>query len=318
MEDSYRDEQHVGRVGTAFIFFYLIVVVILSIVVLIAVWPAPDGPVIQTQLGRLSIELRYLLLVISSGALGGSLHALTSLVDYVGNRMLMRSWLLWYLYRVFVAVPLALIIYMAIRGMLFSPSANVSDINPFGLAALNCLAGMFSKNATDKLNEVFQTLFGQATKLEKDIDRIGTLLGITSLDNYQGYICMTFQDQQGLSISSDEPPVLRAGNDYQLVTWFQPSKPKNWLKDDIKIEGGVEAKNVEFFLTADSEKVSLIPRQASVSFAIKERSPEVNFKMSVPDNVESFEFWIEVTQKNQLVRVVSKTVSIKQQQRTIP
>ena len=59
---------------------------------------------------------------------------------------------------------LALILYFALRGGFFSPVSNGSVdpqqiLNPFGFAAIAALAGMFSKQATDKLKEVFDSLF---------------------------------------------------------------------------------------------------------------------------------------------------------------
>lgn len=39
------------------------------------------------------------------------------------------------------------------------PKQESTPLNPYGIMAIACLAGMFSKQATDKLREVFQTLF---------------------------------------------------------------------------------------------------------------------------------------------------------------
>jgi hypothetical protein len=69
----------------------------------------------------------------------------------------------WYVLRIPIGVALAFIVYFAIRGGLLSASAlSVSDINPFGLAALAALVGLFSKQATDKLEETFKTMFRTA------------------------------------------------------------------------------------------------------------------------------------------------------------
>jgi hypothetical protein len=51
-------------------------------------------------------------------------------------------------------------------------ATNVGAINPFGIAALAGLVGMFSKQATDKLAEIFKALFrtapGQGDDTRKD------------------------------------------------------------------------------------------------------------------------------------------------------
>jgi hypothetical protein len=49
--------------------------------------------------------------------------------------------------------------YVVIRGGLFSPGTYSGDVNPYGIAGLSGLVGMFSKQATDKLSEVFGTMF---------------------------------------------------------------------------------------------------------------------------------------------------------------
>lgn len=59
-------------------------------------------------------------------------------------------------------MALALVFYFVIRGGFLTTSGGAKDINPYGIAALAGLVGMFSKQATDKLGEVFGTLFRSA------------------------------------------------------------------------------------------------------------------------------------------------------------
>jgi len=108
---------------------------------------------------QFSMELSLILLVIVTGALGSYVHSAVSFADYVGNRRLASSWTWWYVLRTFIGVSLAVIFYFVVRGGLLSGGAPASDINPFGVAAVSGLVGMFSKQATDKLREVFDTLF---------------------------------------------------------------------------------------------------------------------------------------------------------------
>lgn len=141
--------------------------------------PWPQAPENSTELPRVAMtffggwvrlestwEERLLLLVIVSGALGSYIHAATSFADYVGNKKFRMSWRWWYWLRPFIGIALALVLYFVARGgflLLVSggqPSAD--DINPFGIGALAGLVGMFSKQATDKLDEVFSTLFKAA------------------------------------------------------------------------------------------------------------------------------------------------------------
>jgi hypothetical protein len=65
---------------------------------------------------RITYDERLLLTVILLGALGSYIHATTSFADYVGNRRLVRSWLLWYLLRPLVGAPTALLLYFIVPG----------------------------------------------------------------------------------------------------------------------------------------------------------------------------------------------------------
>ena len=56
-------------------------------------------------------------------------------------------------------MALAIIFYFVLRGGLLATSVQPDQISPFGIAALAGLVGMFSKQATDKLRELFDNLF---------------------------------------------------------------------------------------------------------------------------------------------------------------
>jgi ABC-type transporter Mla maintaining outer membrane lipid asymmetry permease subunit MlaE len=94
-----------------------------------------------------------------AGALGGYIHLSTSFVDYIGNRRFYASWKWWYGLRPFIGSSLAIIVYFAARGGLVAGTNGASTLSPYGIAAMAGLAGLFSKQATDKLREVFDTLF---------------------------------------------------------------------------------------------------------------------------------------------------------------
>ena len=129
-----------------------------------------------TYSGDIQPETRLLLLVMAMGALGSYIHAGTSFVSYVGNRSFVESWTWWYLLRPFIGLALSVVFYFVIRGGLLSAGAVASDISPFGFAAVAGLVGMFSKQATDKLEEVFSNLF-QVSREGGDFqrgDKLGT------------------------------------------------------------------------------------------------------------------------------------------------
>lgn len=90
------------------------------------------------------------------------MHGSTSLADYIGNDRFSKSWTWFYLLRPVIGMALALVFYFVIRGGFLTTSGGAKDINPYGIAALAGMVGMFSKQATDKLGEVFGTLFRSA------------------------------------------------------------------------------------------------------------------------------------------------------------
>jgi hypothetical protein len=108
-------------------------------------------------------ELDLLLLVLLAGSLGSFLHLAQSYSEFVGNRTLKSSWVWWYSLGPFIGAGLALVFYAAIRGGVMAVStgsnAKASELNPFGLVSVAAMVGMFSKPATIKLGEVFDTLF---------------------------------------------------------------------------------------------------------------------------------------------------------------
>jgi len=149
------------------------VIVIVAIDIVLSIWP-PDAtsnstptrvPIFWGQTGvYINANDRLMLIAILMGVIGAMVHAMTSFADFVGNRRLARSWLPWYFVRPMIGGGLALFFYVGVRaGFLTTSTASQSDINPFGIAAIGGLAGMFSKQATDKLNEIFSTMFKTST-----------------------------------------------------------------------------------------------------------------------------------------------------------
>ena len=152
-----------------FIFgLYLVVLNLLLFYVLFRFWPG-KVPITADPLAVRLIpglweptiwpEVRLLVLVAIAGALGSYIHLATSFADYLGNRQFVSSWKWWYILRPFIGSALAAIIYFAVRGGLVSGGAGAGELSPYGITALAGLTGMFSKQATDKLREVFEELF---------------------------------------------------------------------------------------------------------------------------------------------------------------
>ena len=132
----------------------------------------------ELQVGRLTAQItpetRLILIVLLAGALGSYIHAIKSLADFLGNRTLIASWFWWYITRPFLGMTLALVFYAALRGgFLVGTPADVKFVNPFGAFTVAALVGMFADKATQKLGELFDTLFRTE---EKRSDKLHALV----------------------------------------------------------------------------------------------------------------------------------------------
>lgn len=137
------------------------------VIAIILLWPvdttSTENYVLSEEIIVLSYEQRVLLIVVLSGALGSIIHVATSFATFVGNKTFVDSWTWWYALRVPIGMSLALIVYFTMRGGagLFpagSGEGTPDHINLSGFAALAGLTGMFSRQATDKLKELFDAL----------------------------------------------------------------------------------------------------------------------------------------------------------------
>ncbi len=129
--------------------------------------PSPDG--------------LYLVAVIVLAALGASVHALMSFASFMGNRHYVRSWTWWYVAQAPVGIVLAVVFYLAVRGGLLAVSTSTGEISPYGIGAIAALVGMFSKQAADKLQEVFDTLFKSTGDAARKDKLTGTHFEVTDL-----------------------------------------------------------------------------------------------------------------------------------------
>lgn len=161
-----------GFVWTGFLGIYLILLSTVTVYLAVKLWPScpksicPDIDLALLRwrfpLGAVGLEERLFWTAVLFGAIGSYIHVAASFSDYVGNRRLTRSWIWWFVLRTPIGVALALVFYAVIRAGFLTVNGGgdgSAAVNPFGIAAISAMAGMFSKQATDKLNEVFSTLF---------------------------------------------------------------------------------------------------------------------------------------------------------------
>jgi hypothetical protein len=107
-------------------------------------------------------------LMILAGALGAILHSLHSFYWYVGNRLLIWSWIPMYFVLPFIGAGISTVFYLIIRGGLMSDVAERNNV--FGLMAIGTLVGLFSPQALEKLKNIAEIIFSkpEAHRVGKD------------------------------------------------------------------------------------------------------------------------------------------------------
>lgn len=147
---------------------YLIVLAVVLAFLILSFWPEKlagkgewENAIILGREFKMYPEVRLLFLVLLIGAFGSFVHAATSFVTYVGNKSLTPSWMWWYVLRPLIGMGVAAIFYFVLRGglVLISAPLDLMSLNPYGIGAFAALSGMFSKQAADKLSDIFDNLF---------------------------------------------------------------------------------------------------------------------------------------------------------------
>jgi hypothetical protein len=137
---------------------------------------------------RLSLtqDQQFFAVAALAGAIGATIHGLRSLSTYIGERYLYRSWIPYYLMLPFVGALLATVVYLVLRAGFLPGSTPSSQPDPYGIAAIGAMVGLFSAQATEKLKTVFETLFTKVAPGEASISDNATRPVITGFDPQRG------------------------------------------------------------------------------------------------------------------------------------
>jgi hypothetical protein len=103
-------------------------------------------------------EIRLIILTSIFAILGSSAHGIASVTTWIGQNKLERSWAAWYFVRPPIAIAIAIMIYLTFRAGFVTGGASV--VSDFGVAAIGALVGLLTDEATTKLRDIFDTLFG--------------------------------------------------------------------------------------------------------------------------------------------------------------
>ncbi|UCF20620.1 MAG: hypothetical protein JSU87_04195 [Gemmatimonadota bacterium] len=107
-------------------------------------------------------EIRYALITMFAAGVGSMI---TTILGYLKHASVQQdfnpAFAPWYVARPIMGILLGVIFYFVLKGGLLAtvPDVSMREVNEFGLAGLGGLVGLFSKNAIEKLREVFNVLF---------------------------------------------------------------------------------------------------------------------------------------------------------------
>lgn len=174
------------------IFAYNIVLSLVALYLLLSIWPntvpKPSNQTNQWLTNEtvrvfarsfvISGEVTVLWIVMIMGALGALVYTSTIVVGRVVSNVNQAgiaekpswnsSYVLWYLLHPLLGSSLSVIFYVVLRGGLVNLSVGTAALNLYGVAAISGMVGLSSKEATQKLKDIFNTLFEskQSTKKE--------------------------------------------------------------------------------------------------------------------------------------------------------
>lgn len=126
----------------------------------------------------LAREKALLGLALLFGAVGACVHAVSSLVMWQGKNKFERSFVPWYVTKPIIGAALAAGIYFLLRSTLLttvsgSPISGIAAINEYGVAGISLLVGLMTSQMTQKLRDVFDSMFGIQKGTDKgDADKI--------------------------------------------------------------------------------------------------------------------------------------------------
>jgi hypothetical protein len=109
---------------------------------------------------RFDMQVVLIAMVLMVGALGALVGSSRRFLYFATRDELTKRDEWSYLIRPLQGAALALIVYFTLRGGYLGQD-QTAPVNPYGVAALSALVGLFTRHAVSKLTDVFDTLFGK-------------------------------------------------------------------------------------------------------------------------------------------------------------
>lgn len=123
----------------------------------------PSNHIVSYNFGTMKgetmdIDTHFVFLVVLAGSLGALIHGLAKLSHNTWDGIVKQREALWYLSRPFLGAALAIAVYAVFRGGLLTTS-NVEILNPYGMAAISIIVGLSTKQVTEKLKDMLDSVF---------------------------------------------------------------------------------------------------------------------------------------------------------------
>jgi len=120
-------------------------------------------------------DLRNLLVTMFAAGIGAMITTILGYLDHASTaKDFDEAFVPWYVARPLIGMLLGIVFYFVIKGGLLATvgSQNASEIDVYGLGAFAALVGLFSKQAVEKLRDVFGTLFITQSDVDKQVKKV--------------------------------------------------------------------------------------------------------------------------------------------------
>lgn len=247
-------------------------------------------------------ESRLLLIICAGGMLGSTIRY--SGILLAGFNLKKRSTPVnEFIWRMLTGIPLTLMGYFLVRGVLLNSNIPSTVFNIYGLLVCSIVVGFFSFESLKKLTAGLQYLLERDDAIQNRIEKISNALGVDVLDNYHGYFHYSVEPVYNDQPYND-PELFR----FRLVCYFNPY-PLNVPEDrrrmtEIEINGGNEADFATFTIIPRVNGLKVVPSEVVVAAYTREPSRPIEFNIDLR-SPELPDMWIEVSQKGRLIVVVS-------------
>lgn len=114
-------------------------------------------------------DVRQAVLMTCAAGVGSSVATILGFLEHASEKGDFKAaYTPWYVGRPAMGLLLGLLFFLLLRGGMLGvlPNLDASKLNPYGLAAIGGLVGLFTKHAVEKLQEVFDVLFQTKSQAE--------------------------------------------------------------------------------------------------------------------------------------------------------